>query len=119
MNKGYKISGVIILIVIGLMFSIIYSLNTSEPESDPQLITYTEEKVKEYLIQEKDLSEGEILEIESIKKAKSSDFSASGYSVKVVFADEPEAIYYYQLTVEDKVEQSGYAGNAKKHKEIP
>lgn len=47
------------------------------------------------------------------------DFSAFGYEVKIVFADEPEAIYYYQLTEEDKVEQFGINGNGIKHKEMP
>lgn len=101
------------------MFSIIHSLNTYKPESNPEFIAYTEEKVKEYLIQEKEYTENDILEIKSTKKAKSSDISASGYEVKIVFADEPEAIYYYQLTEEDKVEQFGINGNGIKHKEMP
>ena len=119
MKKGLIISGVLMLIVVGLMFSVIYSLNTSKPESDPELIAYTEAKVKEYLIQEKGLSENEILKIESTKKSKSSDFSASGYEVGVVFSDEPESLYYYQLTEEDKVEQFGINGKAIKYREIP
>ncbi|WP_425609177.1 hypothetical protein [Ureibacillus aquaedulcis] len=101
------------------MFSIIHSLNTYMPESDPELIAYTEEKVKEYLIQEKGISENEALEIKSTKRTKSSDFSASGYEVKVVFPDETEAIYYFQLTEEDKVKQIGVNNlEAIKHKEI-
>lgn len=108
-----------ILILMGCYFWVIHSLNTP-PKSDPELLAYTEEKVKEYLIQEKGHSEGELLEIESTKKAKSSDFSASGYSIGVVFADEPEAIYYYQVTEEEEVEQFGVNNlDAIKHKEIP
>lgn len=107
----------IIALLFGFMFYIMHSLNTSIPENDPELITFTEEKVKEYLLQEKGYSEKNIQTITSGKKPKSSDLTESGYRVQVVFSDEPKAIYFYQLK-DNKVEQVGIAGQAIKHKEI-
>ncbi|ATP40910.1 hypothetical protein CSE16_13105 [Solibacillus sp. R5-41] len=117
MKKGLMLAFAAIAIIFGIMFSMINVLNSSEPEYDPVIIRSTEEQVKGFLVQEKAYSENEIQKIESKKKAKTSDDSASGYEVEVIFSDEPKAIYYYQVDT-DKVEQIGITGSAIKHREI-
>jgi len=105
---------VIILLIIGIGAYVIYSLNNNAPESSEEMISYTEEKVETYLINEKDYTKDEIASIESKKEPKTSDSTASDYSVEVTFSDEPNAIYFYEVK-NDKVYQFGTSGNAKKH----
>lgn len=117
MKSKYKIAiGAIgmIALMFGGMFAIIYALNNNEPDDDPALISYTEDRVKEYLLQEKGYFENEIQKVKSTKKPKISDDSASGYEVEVIFSDEPEAIYFYEV-IADKVNQMGYTGPSIKH----
>ncbi|MEG0386564.1 MAG: DUF3139 domain-containing protein [Solibacillus sp.] len=116
MKSIYKVAIGLIALMFAVMLAIIYALNNNEPHYDPELISYTEEKVKEYLLQEKGYSENEIQKVKSTKKLKSSDDSASAYDVMVTFSDEPNAIYYYQVD-SDKVSQFGISGPAVKHRE--
>lgn len=104
---------VVILIIAGGSY-IVYSLNYDEPDSSTELIAYTEKKVKNYLIDEKGYEKEEIESVISKKEPKSSDSTASGYSIKVTFSDEPGAYYFYQVKG-DKVYQFGTSGGAKKH----
>ena len=124
MKKIMMISGGVVLglliLVIGFMFYIYYSLSTP-PKSDPEIVAYTEEKVKDYLIEEKGYSESDILSVNSKRKPKDKDKTAIGYQVLVVFSDTPDTIYYYEIVDEDenKIEQLGMTGTDIKHKDFP
>ncbi|WP_160036955.1 EGFR-like transmembrane domain-containing protein [Paenibacillus sp. An7] len=119
MIGGGVVLGLLIL-VIGFVFYVFYLLNTP-PKSDPEIVAYTEEKVKDYLIEEKGYSESDILSVNSKRKPKDKDKTAIGYQVLVVFSDEPDTIYYYEIVDEDenKIEQLGITGTDIKHKNFP
>lgn len=120
MEKVAKIVGgaflLISFIVICFIIYILYSLNTP-PKSNPELVTYTQNRVKDYLIEQKGYSENEILHVESKKEPKDADTTAAGYSIAVVFSDEPNGYYFYQL-VDDEVRQFGTNGGVYKHEDI-
>ncbi|MCM3786161.1 DUF3139 domain-containing protein [Neobacillus mesonae] len=119
MKKVIKIVGGVflgsIILGIGFIVYVLYSLNTP-PKSNPELITYTQERVKDYLIEQKGYSESEILHVESKKEPKDADTTASGYSIAVVFSDEPNGYYFYQVA-NNEVRQHGTNGGVYKHKE--
>lgn len=99
-----------------LVIGFIFYLNTP-PKSDPELVAYNEERVKEYLIEEKGYSESDIASIEAIKIKKTTDKTASGYQTYVEFSDELNKRYAYKLRDDGEVEQQGVTGGAYKHKE--
>lgn len=97
------------------MFIIIHNLNNEELEIDPEMIAFTEQKVYAYLI-EKGYAEHELAIIKSSRNPKDAQTGSLGYTVEVVFADEPKASYYYQAE-EDKVTYIGNSGGASMHLE--
>ncbi|WP_211748149.1 DUF3139 domain-containing protein [Paenibacillus sp. Marseille-Q4541] len=106
----------LVILVIGFIFFTVYSLNIPA-KSDPELVTYNEERVKEFLIEERGYLESDIASIEVVKIKKTTDKTASGYLTYVEFSDEINKMYAYQLGDDGKVEQHGITGGAYKHKE--
>ncbi|WP_454192740.1 DUF3139 domain-containing protein [Paenibacillus sp. Marseille-Q7038] len=115
MIGGGVVLGLIIL-VIGFISFTVYSLNTPA-KSDPELAAYNEERVKEYLIEEKGYLESDIASFEVVKIKKTTDETASGYLTYVEFSDELNKMYSYRLGEDGEVEQLGITGGAYKHKE--
>lgn len=108
----------ILLLFFGGQYFIVYLLN-KPPESSPEMIAYTEEKVTEFLIAEKGYRKEEILKVESIRGSKSSfsEESPSGYVVQVIFSDEPEEFYNYEIE-DNIIYQRGSSRFAEKHKDL-
>ena len=107
----------IVLLMIGVLFFVMSSLNHNVPESSPDLIASTEDEVINYLIEEKGYDKKDLSSVKSKREPKSSDSTVSGYTVEVVFSDEPSAVYLYQIK-EDQVYQFGFSGPAKKHLDL-
>lgn len=104
----------IVILVIGFMIYI-----QTPPKNDPEIVAYTEEKVKDYLVEEKGYSESDILNVTSKREPKNKDKAATGYRILVVFSDEPDSTYLYEIDDEDEIRQFGYSsGKAIKHRTI-
>jgi len=102
------------ILLFGIQAIIIYSLNNSTPESSAEMVSYTEEEVETFLIEEEGYTNEEIASIESKKSPKNADQTPSGYEIEVTFSDEPGAHYFYQVS-DDEVYQFGISGNAERH----
>lgn len=108
---------VAVLLIIGVIFLVMFLLNNNVPESSPAIISSTEDSVMNYLIEEKEYDKKDISTVKSEREPKSSDITYSGYTIEVIFTDEPSAVYLYQVK-EDKVHQFGFSGPAKKHLDL-
>ncbi|MCK1999863.1 DUF3139 domain-containing protein [[Brevibacterium] frigoritolerans] len=74
-------------------------------------ITYSEQlkkDVQEYLINEKDYSEGDIQEIKVIENSKLK--GKERFEITVVFTDDKDSVYYYDYDKSGKVYQLAVTG---------
>lgn len=116
-KKIFIILTLLIILVIAFISFVVYSLNNSVPEASPDIIFYTEDRVINYLIEEKGYSKEDILTVKSQREPKNSDLTSAGYTVEVVFSDEPSTRYLYQVK-EEEVYQFGISGPAKRHLDL-
>lgn len=107
MAKKIKFGIIIILLLILVILGIII---VSKYFHDQKLLKVWEQKVENYLIDEKGYSKEEILRIKGIH-SWTKHYGMGGcleYIVEVRFSDEPKAVYYY--CADNSVRQDGYNG---------
>ncbi|GIP44414.1 hypothetical protein J45TS6_28730 [Paenibacillus sp. J45TS6] len=118
LKKIMLIGGGVVLGLVILVIGFIIYIQTP-PKNDPEIVAYTEEKVKDYLVEEKGYSESDILHVTSKREPKNKDKAATGYRISVVFSNEPDSTYLYEINDEDEIRQFGYStGKAIKHRTI-
>ncbi|EIM05275.1 hypothetical protein A1A1_17140 [Planococcus antarcticus DSM 14505] len=108
MKKLMTILTAVLLLFAGI-FMIIHNLNNEELETDPQMVVFTEQQVQAHSTTEKGYTNHELAVIKSSGNPKDSQTGPLGYTVKVVFVDEPGTSDYYQAE-EHKVTCTGNSG---------